>query len=523
MSLTLETIYEAILKTGWLVTNDKGEVLRNLSAAEGKESKNEPFIMLEKLVAIPTRDNLNRSGRDNLLIFHPLMEGLVGGESPVIGKLRRAYGIRMTFAASALFKTLLAGATHTTEYNKFSPSQMRLFKAFSEISEKTIKQWDRIVRMAIEKHGATNAFVDVYTNRNVMHDGQPCSRVTSVRFPIYEELIRSDKMIFGKDIQLSTVDRANFRSLFEFTFPGIEEKDHYTHGTNSRIAPYLDALLGAFGKLFKIVNDLYDEFSSVIIMEENIRVELDWPEWFTDIESLKTLAQSVPQQYGNYAVKVEDAQRQSTGTNANAPKSPVVTIGFPATHVSAPVASSGIGGGQDNKMTGYDQVKPVSAPITYDNGIGQPHTNTVRAMQGIGRPLGDANGIVEVKQPNLEAVIISNSQSRVMVDPVRASIAAAVEVIKQGGVGRVSASDVRPVNVGGNFGGGFGAINIGNQPLNIDGNMGGGGWVNSSLNTQPQNSGMSAAMIMREVALNRIMADPSPFNSSSMLSRGSVI
>jgi hypothetical protein len=515
MSLTtgnvnLEAIYEAILKTGWLIVNDQGEVLRNLSAAEGKESKNEAFILLDKVVAIPTRNNLNRSGRDNLLIFHPLMEGLVGGESPVIGKLRRAYGIRMTFAAAALFKTLLAGATHTTEYNKFSPSQMRLFKAFSDVNEKTIKQWDRIMRMSIEKHGATNAFVDAYTNRNVMHNGQPYSRVTSVRFPIYEELIRSDKMIFGKDIQLSTNDRANFRSLFEFAFEDIDIKDQYTYGTNSRIAPYLDALLGAFGKLFGIVNSLYDEFSSVIIMDESIRVELDWPEWFTDIESLKTLAQSVPQQYGNYAVKVEDEQRQSTGTSTLMTKSPVATIGFPAAHVAAPVAMSNIN--QQDKMTGYDQVKQIGVSVNHV----VEQTQTQQKFVGIGKPLAGANGIVEVKQPNLEAVIISNSQSRVMIDPVRASLTAAMEVMKHGGVGRVSASDVRPVGMGG-------AI-INNQPLNFGGNVNNGGWANSSLNAPTQvNNGMSAAMIMREVALNRLMSDPTPFSSSGMLSRGSTI
>jgi len=509
-TINLETIYSAILKTGWLITNDQGEVLRNLSAAEGKDSKNEPFILLDKVVALPTRNNLNRSGRDNLLIFHPLMEGLVGGESPVIGKLRRAYGIRMTFAAAALFKTLLAGATHTTEYNKFSPSQMRLFKAFSDINEKTIKQWDRIMRMSIERHGATNAFVDVYTNRNAMHNGQPYSRVTSVRFPIYEELIRSDKMIFGKDIQLSTNDRANFRSLFEFAFEDIDIKDQYTYGTNSRIAPYLDALLGAFGKLFGIVNALYDEFSSVIIMDENIRVELDWPQWFVDIESLKTLAQSVPQQYGNYAVKVEDEQRQSTGTSTAVTKTPVASIGFP-TKLTNIVVGNG-NNSQDNKMTGYDQVKPVS--MAMDNGV--PQQQIQQKFVGIGKPLSEANGVVEVKQPSLEAVIINNSQSRVMVDPIRASITAAIEVAKHGGIGRVSASDVRPVNLGGTI--------INNQPLNFGGNVNNGGWVNSSLNAQVQpNNGMSAAMVLREVALSRLMSDPAPFSSAGMLSRGSTI
>lgn len=515
MSLTLETIYKAILETGWLVTNEKGEVDRKLSAAADKDAKNEPFILLEKRVALPTRDNLNRSGRDNLLIFHPLMEGLVGGESPVIGKLRRAYGIRSTVTGLGLFKFMLSGATHTTEYNKFSPEQMKLFKALSDISEKTLKQWDKISRMAIEKHGASNAFADVYTKRNAMLNGQPYSRVTLVRFPIYEELVRSDKLIFGKDIALSVSDRANFVALFEFIFPGIEEKDSYSKGTNSRIAPYLDALLKAFGTIFTNLNSIYDLYSPVIVMDENVRVELDWPDWFEEIESLKTLAQAVPQQYGNYAVKVEDEKRENTGTSFQGVSAEVATSSpNEMTFVMEPpvVFQGGIGGGQQ-RTTGYDQIPPVKMPVY--NGVDQPHLQT--KFNGIGKPLSEANGIVPVKDVNLDAVIISNSQSRVMVDPVKASIDATLELVRHGGVGRVSASATHTPQLAA-MGPVFGSAQMQN-------NMQSAGWANSALNnnTNTQNSNVSAAMVMRELALKRLTSNPSPFNDSGLMSRGSVV
>lgn len=499
MSLSLETIYKAILETGWLVVDGNGEVLRNLSAVDENETKNEPFILLDKKVALPTRNNLNRSGNDNLLIFHPLMEGLMGGESPVIGKLRRAYGNRMTFVGASLLRYLLSGASNVTEYDKFSPSQMRLFKSVKDINEKSLKQWDKIVRMSIEQHGGSNAIVDLYTKRNAHFKGQPCSRVAMVRFPIYEELSRTDKLIFGKDIALNSTDRTNFKAIFEFAFPGIEESDEYSYGTNSRIAPYLDSLLGAYGRLFSRVNAIYDEFSPVIVMDEKIKVEIEWVDWFKDIENLKNIAQGVPQQYGNYSIKVEDEKRQNTGS-------------LYANKIVEKQTITGIGSAIDRDFS------VVKQPSDTSNGYQQNVGNKQRdfhvevpvkgEFKGIGRPLENANGIINKPEVNLEAVIISNSQSRVMLDPVKASINAAMDIIKQGGVGRVSAADVRPINNG------YVPVNqqqqqFGNQQQQQFNN----GWANSPINNQPPS--VPTAQMFHDLAYKRLTSLPDPFSNNS--------
>ena len=58
---TLEGIYTAILNTGWLIVDETNKyVHRNMSQVTGE--KTEPFIMLDKQVALPTRENLNNSG-----------------------------------------------------------------------------------------------------------------------------------------------------------------------------------------------------------------------------------------------------------------------------------------------------------------------------------------------------------------------------------------------------------------------------------------------------------------------------
>lgn len=524
----LTEIYKAILATGWLITDENGRVFRNLAGVGDDSGKKEAFVMLEKAVALPTRENLNASGRDNLLIFHPLMEGLVGGESPIVGKLRHAYGIRATYSGSTLFSFLLGGANHTTEYSKFSPDQLRLFKAIREVDEKTLKAWDKIVRQSIERHGATGAFVSSYIKRNAEFDGQPYSRVNTLTFPIFEYLKNEEDKSIRKD------DRETFLNLFKFVFPEIDTKNGYSYGTNSRIAPYLDALLGGFGKVFEIVNEFYDWFSPVIAMSENIRVDLDWVEWFKDIESLKTFAQSVPQQYGNYAVKVEDEKRENTGTNVHQSdnmrhelmkKTPNYGQTVPAQGprtigqvMNAPLEGPRVGAHQSvsigQAVQGVVPVpQAVNAPVpSYVDRetVERQQSREAGKFVGIGRPMEEANGVYEQKKVNLDAVIITGTQVQALADPNRAVANLLGSIARSGGVNRVSANEVNRSVMAGNFP--VANVNV-NQGMQVQQNN---GWGNSPINqmNQPVNN-IPMSVQVRAIMEQRMKAPPSAFGSNN--------
>lgn len=496
--LDLNTIYKAILETGWLITDEKGLVYRNLSATSGEEK--EAFVMLEKAVALPTRENLARSGRDNLLIFHPLMEGLLGGESPVIGKLRRAYGIRFTFAAAALFGSLLGGVTHETEYNKFSPDQMDLLTTIKNVDAGTIKTWDKLVEMSIDRHGMSNAFADVYIKRDKLMNGQSYSRIATVRFPIYNELVNNPDKIFGGKFKPSTSDRNVIIKLFEYMFPNIAVEDAYTVGTNSRIAPYLDSLLGVFGKLFKIINTIYGRFSDVVIFDEAIKVELEWLDWFRDIESLKNLAQSVPQQFGNYPVKVEDDVRAETGTQM-AQQQPERTQAA-----------------QPQQQQAAQQYVPQQQAQPFAQAVPLPATPEQPKFQGIGRPIAGVTSSVQKPQISTKAVFIEGGNTaRNLADPMAATVSDAIKIARTGGVGRVSALEARPNQVSTQ------ANIISNTPLN-GGPVNNNGWnTNSSNGFGQQGGGVSSSLILREAALQNLMSNGSPFNTMGGFQTTSVI
>lgn len=508
MQLDLNTIYKAILATGWLICDDDGVVHRNLSAVTGE--KKEPFIMLEKTVALPTRENLGRSGRDNLLIFHPLMEGLLGGESPVIGKLRRAYGIRYSFAAAGLFTAILSSVNHETEISKFSPDQMDLLTVVKGITPDTLKKWEKLMELSIEKHGMSNAFADVYIRRDQQLAGQNYSRVASVRFPIYQELTKNQDKPFGSKMSLSPKERDVIIKLFEYVFPNIGLEDSYSVGTSARIAPYLDALLGAFGKLFKISNDVYNKFSDVILFEESFKTELDWPEWFRDIESLKNIAQSVPQQFGNYAVKVEDEKRQETGstgqqiqnsTGIAQPQQPVQQQQQPTYAIAQPQ-------------------QPQQQPANNALGMQRPPTVEPKKFEGIGVPIAGANGAPQPPKVSTQAVFIEGVHAqRAMVDPVTASVQDVMQVVRSGGVGRVSADQARQVNQG------IPVIGQGGMgQVSLNGNINNNGWntMNSHSFGQQQNN-VSASLHLREAALQQLMAPGNSFMGGNGFTTGSAI
>lgn len=488
---TLEGIYTAILNTGWLIVDETNKyVHRNMSQVTGE--KTEPFIMLDKQVALPTRENLNNSGKKNLLIFHPLLEGLMGGESPVIGKLRRAYSIRFTYAGTSLFSLLLSGSSHISEVSKFSPDQMELLKAVGEVDETTIKTWSKIVKTSIEKFGPSNYFTDVYISSNVTIGSETYSRFASTRFPIYDELVKNGDKFFDASFQIKKSDRKIFIKLFEFMFPSIGIKDSYSFGTNSRIAPYLDALLKTFGKLFSITNKIYDDFNSVIEMEENIKTPIDWLPITEDIERLKNLAQSVPQQYGNYPIRVEDEKRNATGSSAQ----PVIN------KVAQPTQSVPL-----------QQNQPVNAytpPVQQQVEVTQP---TKQKFVGLGAPIDGANGVIFEKENNLQANIINSSAARAIFDPRQALANAVNEVSRHGGVGRVNATDVNPSALQAN-------VIFNNNQQQLQNNN---GWNNNFNSFTGNMYQPNAAAMAREMALVRIMSDPSPFAQSNMLGRGSAI
>lgn len=500
--LTLKDIYTNILNMGWFSVGEKDEVYKEIG-----DGKQEPFIALEKHVALPTRENLNRSGRDNLLIFHPLMEGVVGAESPIISRLRRSYSIRSNFCAAALFKYLLTCGSRADKVDKFSPDQMKLLTVINGVNEKAVRVWDKVVEASLDKNSGTDYFIRINTSRNDTLNGQSYSRVATVVFPIYQELIKNTDKIFNKtvkSIQMSEKERLIFIALFEYIFSGLKT-DHkfYSTGTNSRIAPYLDVVLKTFICLFNVVNKHYLKFKDVIPMEESIYTDTSWSDDVEDIEGLKSIAQSVPQQFGNYSTKVEEDKRAATGSllaednhkkSSNAPMS----IGEPIKQPEIQIPNTG---------SGFKE--SLSAPAD------ALRTEQKETFIGIGRPIEGANGSVTKTNVSLQADMVTSDQSRMMVDPKTAIINQVMETIKHG-VGRVSATSAN-----------YAALNTGfinqpfgsqNQPLTGVNN----GWNNTNNNGWNNNNQQvtaSTAVIAREMALQRIMSNPGPFaNSGSMLS-----
>lgn len=495
MNIGLVDLYKAILKTGWLITDEKNYVYRDLSSVSGENK--EPFILLDKQVALPTRENLNNSGKENLLIFHPLLEGLIGGESPVIGKLRRAYSIRFTYSATTLFTALLSSAGHASETSKFSPDQMDLLKVLSaDIDDKTIKTWNKLIEIAFEQFKSSNGFADIYISSNSVVDGEAYSRYATVKFPIYEELAKDKDKFFGSSIQIRKSDRKVYMNLFEFMFPGIDKKNHFSRGTNSRIAPYLDSLFKTFGNLFTITNNLYQNFKDVIKIDESVQVELDWIQYVSpDIEALKNLAQSVPQQYGNYPIKVEDAKREQTGSTVQPLNKSPSAVAATAVNINNAVENN------------FNNNPPIVNSVQQE-----PAKKEDINSFSLGVPISEANGVVGQKVTDLSANMVSSSAGRGFFDPKQALVHQVQSVYQQGGVGRVAATQVQQ-QVGFNT-----SANLitSMAPTN-------NGWNNVNNGFDVINNNINAPMMAREIARSRLNGQAAPFTQSGIMDRGSVI
>jgi hypothetical protein len=119
----LNAVYTHILQSCGCVVDDKGFVSINKKDLFDKD--NEPLIISGARLVLPTREHLSLSDPENTLIFHPLHEHAMRGESAVVQHLRRMISTRLSVTTSAIMSSLLdtvASTRRTTSSIRTSKS-----------------------------------------------------------------------------------------------------------------------------------------------------------------------------------------------------------------------------------------------------------------------------------------------------------------------------------------------------------------------------------------------------------------
>lgn len=327
--MNLVDLYKSILDTAGMSADAEGFVSFRLAKTESK-----PVIVAGKRLVLPTRDQLAQGDFQNRIVFHPLTESIVRGESEVLSAFRERLNSRMNFILGCLSIRLMTIGTSTAMHAGMSPDQTEFLSAVKSADEGTIRRLTDIAKKLMV--GDTNkAFAHMYVRRNVTHGGKKHLRLGVVGFPLYEELCKvpapkTPNEVYG--VELRKADRAAIKGLIEYILPDVATPEAYYSPSNSTIAPTTDALMKTVIKLGDQINTVVELFGKLIDDDyESLLFNGDWEETFKDLTVIDTQIKMIPVQAGNEGRSAPEQSTNAISMPAGSPATPVVTQAAPAT------------------------------------------------------------------------------------------------------------------------------------------------------------------------------------------------
>lgn len=288
--MKLLELYESILKAACLSVDNDGFVSVKL------QNDNSPSMVNGKRLALPTQKHLANPQPDSKMLFHPLAENIMRGESEVITKLRHSFNVRFNFTFAALGQSLLQIASSVAEHHKLTPEQSEVLSALKDADETTAINFSKIMINSI-KNDPGKAFVNIYLKRGGKIGDKKYARIGVVSFPFYEQLQNKDEDVCG--VKLRVKDRATLKALCEYIFPAIKNTEAYNAGSDSQIAPFLEALMKTVKCLAMCFNDIFDLFNKHIDGYEELVFNSDWVEGLDNLPSMMGEIRMIPIQAGN--------------------------------------------------------------------------------------------------------------------------------------------------------------------------------------------------------------------------------
>jgi len=286
----LKAFYEDLIKIGKLSYDNHGVLNFKLG------DKGQPLSIESKPLVFPTEEYVRDAS--NVVIFHPLSENIILGESEVIRVFRKAINTRLNFMAGIVMQTLLHIASSSERHATLSVDQSMLISRLVGVDDKIVKAFTGMMLKAI-KESPDKAFLNIHLNRSGDVRGKHFARVAVVTFPMYEKIISKDDTIYGSKMRVKDYDI--LKALFELVFTGIEEPKFYNEGSNSLTAPFLEALYVTSSQLFGRIQDILvmfkddvDEYGQVEVTVSESESMQNVLKVFNDRDELKSISRLLP-------------------------------------------------------------------------------------------------------------------------------------------------------------------------------------------------------------------------------------
>lgn len=297
MSKKILDIYNNIANSiGWHV-DETGFISAMLPGAD----KGDPVTSGQHRLVMPYPEQLKIHDWSNRYAFHPFLQSVVGGDSPVMEKTRQRATTYMNFVVGFVFMSLAKLANNKKEHAALTPEQAAYLKPFSDADQTLIDHLHSILKLDAT-HKNHREFVRFSIVKGRTWKGAKRARVASAQFPVYEALSADDFDRNFCGIKMRVKDVRMIRQMYEHIFPGIEEKEEWERGSdNQSVAPSIETLLHVYARTAICVNKVIDDFGDALPGTEYVRIPLDWIDDISDMPSLLPEIRQIPQLNGNAA------------------------------------------------------------------------------------------------------------------------------------------------------------------------------------------------------------------------------
>lgn len=281
-------------------------------------------VMVEgKPLALPT-DKIVNNYSDSMVVFHPLCENLLLGESPVLQELR---DLIMESVNNLIIQTIdsILMIAIDDNFEDLTPNQVEFMRCTAGADATTLKNWRSVARR-IDARSSANRIVTIFLKRGSLYKGSKCKRVANVNFNLYNKLSENTVTLLGAKVRKS--DLKVFRAIFEAIFKHIEDDDEsYSAGTDSLIAPYFTVLVESYYKVLKDINSVTWLLRKPMekVSGRKLHVNDDFMSHLDNLQQYRDVLPVMPLNDGDRNTKREEEERHNSGQSNTTPM-PVNTV-----------------------------------------------------------------------------------------------------------------------------------------------------------------------------------------------------
>lgn len=307
--MNLLELYSNLLQTAGMTHTQDGTVNTILTG------ESEPALIKGKRLVLPTKQQLTSADWQHRVVFHPLAENILKGDTEVTSYYRKALASRLNLVFTFHMLNLLRIAASPSEHKHLRAKQTAYLVEMRDVDEKTYDNFVKLLNRINTTDEGDYDFVYFTVRRNGKVKDVTYPRVGVVLFPFYDALQKAENNTVA-GVKLRVKDLNAFKKLCEYIMPGLENPEGYYVGSDSKIAPHFSALMRS---AIQVVSNL-NEITSTFFKEEDEEFQKqlitgDWVELMEDLTPIVNDIRLIPNQD-------TPAQETATGSQLEMPEAP---------------------------------------------------------------------------------------------------------------------------------------------------------------------------------------------------------